>query len=381
MRQFLALALLALIGCSDSSDRSPTPEPPPEPPEPVLPEYDFSTVDERLQQFLDDSERYDGISITLVDRTQGTVHEQSLGDHTTDIVVMLASTSKVPSVSLLMALDEDPNLDFDIAASIDNYLPWDGVYGDRTTVQLVSNTSGIPGLNSLAEYGVHLCQFSPDVQLQDCAQLLYSVELPSTVPAGTTFDYGGSQWQLAGAVAEQVSNSSWRQAFDQYIAGPCELEVMQYGNNIADPTTWTGSPDSMIGLDNPLVEGGAISNLQDYAKYLLMHLRDGQCGDNQVLSSDALAFMRVDRAAEFGTNYGMGWWIEVPEDGSEPTLFWDPGAFGSISWIDTERQIGGFVAIDDYTTFGSGEPIGLVLNDIIPLVEQAVDEARAAVSQ
>ena len=35
----------------------------------------------------------------------------------------------------------------------------DGVYGDRIPSELVSNTSGIPGLDSLLLYGAHLCQF------------------------------------------------------------------------------------------------------------------------------------------------------------------------------------------------------------------------------
>ena len=73
---------------------------------------------------------------------------------------MLASTSKMPAVSLLMALHDDESLDYDVETTIDTYLPWDGVYGDRTTVDLVSNTSGIPGLAALGDYGPHVCQFT-----------------------------------------------------------------------------------------------------------------------------------------------------------------------------------------------------------------------------
>ena len=361
------LALL-LTACSDGSDN---------PPERV-PEYDFSTVDARLQQFLDESDRYDGISVTLVDRLQGTVHEAAFGDHATDIVVMLASVSKVPSASLLMALDDDASLDYDIDAPIERYLPWPGVYGDRTSGQLVSNTSGIPGLASAANYGPHLCQYATAWQLQDCARLIYAWELPDTEPPDTSWDYGGSQWHLAAAVAEVVSNSSWRQAFDDYIAGPCQLEVFQYGNMWEDLTRWNGHPDSLEGLDNPSIEGGAISNLQDYAKLLLMHLNGGVCGETRVLSEESVAAMRVDRGGKHGEPYGLGWWIVPAEDGGEPYLFWDPGAFGSVVWLDTARMIGGFVAIDVYTSIGAPEPIRLVMNDIIPLVAQAVDEARLA---
>ncbi len=357
---------LLLAACSDGSDNNPN----------RPPRYNFSAVDARLQQFLEESERYDGISITLVDRAQGTVHEAAFGDHTTDIVVMLASVSKVPSVSLLMALDDDESLDYDVEAPIEHYLPWPGVYGDRTTAQLVSNTSGIPGLSGLAHYGPHLCQYSPAFQLQECARQIYAWELPGTQPPDTTWDYGGSQWQLAGAAAEVVSNSSWRQAFDEYIAGPCELEVFQYGNMLDNPDSWNGHPDSLRGLDNPSVEAGAIANLQDYAKLLLMHLNGGLCGETRVLAEASVAAMRVDRGGKHGQPYGLGWWIVPGENGADPYLFWDPGAYGSVAWIDTARMIGGFVAIDDYTTISSPDPILLVRDEIIPLVERAVDDAR-----
>lgn len=50
-------------------------------------------------------------------------------------------------------------------------------------------------------------------------------------------------------------------------------------------------------------------------------------------------------------------------------------------WLDTKRGIGGYVAIDDYTRENPGAVYSLVLNQIIPLQQQAVDEARAAVGE
>lgn len=349
------------------------------------PEFDFDEVNAALQSFLAENEVFDGISITLVDRDEGTVHEAAFGDHTLDIVVQLASASKMPSAALLMALDGDASLDYDVTASIDNYLPWDGVYGDRTTEQLLSNTSGIPGLESgLANgnYGPHMCQFSRDVNLLECAETLYTVLVPGTVPPGTIFDYGGSQWQLAGAVVESVTNSTWNQAFEKYIGAPCELDVFTYGNMTLNLSGWTGHPDTLAGQQNAHVEGGAISNMQDYAKILLMHLREGRCGQNQVIPAAAVDFMQVDRAGplggtDMGTGYGMGWWILQGLPGSGEVLY-DSGRYGSIGWLDMERGIGGFVAVDNYSQNPSAAVSTLVLSEIIPLQQAAVDAARAA---
>jgi CubicO group peptidase (beta-lactamase class C family) len=201
--------------------------------------------------------------------------------------------------------------------------------------------------------------------------------VPGSVPRGTQFSYGGTQWQLAGAVAEHVTNSTWGQAFDRYLAGPCELEVFEYGNMWTVMGDWTGSPDSLLGQANAHIEGGAITNLQDYAKILLMHLRGGRCGDTQVMSPESVAFMQDNRAAAVGVNYGMGWWV-LPGNGQRSTIVYDPGAFGAVSWLDMERGIGGYVAIDDYTRADPGAVYALVLDQIIPLQQQAVDAARAA---
>lgn len=360
-------AILFISGCSDGSDGIRKTN--------VV--YDFSALDAAMQQFIDSSSTFDGISYTLVDKDDGAVHEAAFGDHDLDIIVMLASTSKMPSVSLLMALDDDESLQFDVERPIEEYLPWQGVYGDRTTVELVSNTSGIPGLSGIPEYGAHLCQFSADISLQECGEVLYTVEVPGTIAPGIAFDYGGTQWHLSGLVAEHVTNSTWNQAFDQYIGQPCELEVFSYGNPWSDLSSFTGSPDSLIGKQNAHIEGGAISNMQDYAKILLMHLRDGYCGDTQVMSNESIEFVRENRSGDFGPDYGMGWWI-VPGDEENATIYYDPGAFGAISWIDAQRGIGGYVAIDDYSRTEPGAVYSYVLEVIIPLQQAAVDEARAA---
>ena len=388
------LSLLIFLGftggCDNADSRAPASE--------LDPQYDFSAVDARFQQFLDDSEQYDGISYTLVDSRQGTVHEAALGDHTLDIVVLLASASKMPAAVLLMALNDDDSLDFEVGVPIENYLPWDGVYGDRTVEQLLSNTSGIPGLASVLSYrgSPHECIFEPSAQLEACGEAVYTNLIPGTSPPQSGFDYGGAQWQLAGAVAEQVSNSTWRQAFDTYIAQPCELEVFQFGNMGVDWSTlgvdsslWTGYPDSLIGLTNPFIEGGAISNMQDYAKLLMMHLNGGKCGEQQVISEASVEHLQRDRTGAItgtfdGWAYGMGWWI--PED--LPGVILDFGLFGSVGWLDIERGVGGYMATDDYsyTLINAAidplaPPAKLVINEIIQLQQQAVDAARAAVGQ
>ena len=336
---------------------------------------DFSEADAAFVGFLEGSPVFDGISYVVVDGEQ-VLHTAVFGDHTEDLVVMLASTSKVPAVMTLLALEEDPDVAFRMDQPIGEVLPFEGVYGDRTPAQLVSNTSGIPGLRALEDYGDHLCQFNnlPFTTFESCGETLFSVELDDGNEAGSVFDYGGSQWQLAGVTASIAANSEWNQLVDQYLVKPCGLEVFTFGNMWLDLTAWDGTPGSLKGQHNPSVEGGAITNLADYAKLLQIHLNGGYCGDTRVLSEASLASMRIDRGGVVPndpTPYGLGWWISS----DNPGVYHDPGAFGAISFIDVERGIGGYVAIDDYSAVDAGAPIGLVRGTIIPLLQAAYDAA------
>lgn len=339
---------------------------------------DFSEADAAFVGFLEGSPIFNGISYVVVDGEQ-VLHTAVFGDHSEDLVVMLASTSKVPAVMTLLALEEDPNVAFRMDQPIGEVLPFDGVYGDRTPSQLVSNTSGIPGLRALEDYGDHLCQFNnlPFTTFEACGETLFSVELDDGNEAGSIFDYGGSQWQLAGVTASIAANSEWNQLVDQYLVKPCGLEVFTFGNMWLDLTAWDGSPGSLKGQHNPSVEGGAITNLADYAKLLQIHLNGGYCGDTRVLSEASLASMRIDRGGVVPndpTPYGLGWWISS----DNPGVYHDPGAFGAISFIDIERGIGGYVAIDDYSAVDAGAPIGLVRRTIIPLLQASYDAASGA---
>ncbi len=338
---------------------------------PVTP--DFTEVDAAFETFIEESAVFDGVSYVVVD-AQEALHTATFGDHSVDTVVLLASTSKVPAVMTMLALEEDTKATFDMDQAIGEVLPFDGVYADRTPAQLVSNTSGIPGLRQLALYGPHLCQFSFDTSVifEDCGEILLSVPLPDSHDAGSIFDYGGSQWQLAGVTAAVAANATWNQLVEAYLATPCQLEVFTFGNMWEDITQWDGTVASLLGQSNPNIEGGAITNLADYAKLLQVHLNGGFCGEARVLSENALAEMRADRGGAVDTNptpYGMGWWISA----DTPGVYDDPGAFGSISFIDTERGFAGYVAIDDYTRVDADAPVKLVRQKIIPLLQNAFD--------
>lgn len=391
---FIALVLV-LAGCSDSSDNNPSSTP-------SSPEFDFSEVESTLGEFISASEEFSGASIIIEHRTYGSIYEHALGDFTLDTRAAVASVSKSATAALLLALASDPALEFDIDTPIQNYLPWVGAYPDVTAGQMLSNTSGMPNIDNYQSnppsFGNHLCQFHVPEQafnaatLLGCAQGIYETLLPDTLPPGTQFRYGGSDWQLAGGLAEVVGGAGWGQLFDQYIAEPCGLETFEWAR--VAPNEWDYSLEALVpGHPNPNMQAGGIASVKDLASLVSLFLHDGVCGDTQVLSEDAITAARVDRGSPLGSlehrlefpraeefaalGYGLGFWIKPPDDGGEPSLFLGIGAYGSYIWYDTVRGYAGSILLADYPP--NTEVINSVLlieNQLIPMIEEIIDSAQ-----
>lgn len=386
LRQFgflpIMLGAFLLNACSNSNDSA---------------SMNFDEVDSVLENFVADDPNFDGAGIVIVDKNHGVVHQQFFGNFNEDTVIHLASSSKVPSSLVLLAIDEDESVDFDITTPMENYLEGTPAYPGVTVEHALSNTSGIPGLTTLFEIFFqhpeeilsvmpHICQYQDSVDFEVCNASLYQTRLNLSTfedsTPGENFAYGGAQWQLAGQVATAVTGKSWQQLVSDILVQPCELQVFEYGNMFLRLNEWNGNPESLIGQNNPSLEGGAIANMHDYAKLLELQINGGYCGEHQVISQQALDFMRIDRGTSTGSassidstaddgsqgqGYGLGLWIDPPDEGKEATIFSDPGAYGSNAWIDTEYGYGVYIMLEDPETISGSfdkDPLELIENPV-----------------
>jgi CubicO group peptidase (beta-lactamase class C family) len=353
IRWLAIVAMVGLLSACGSSSSSSSPEDA---------EDSFAAVAAIISTFIEDQAEVDGVGLILVDREQGVIHEEAFGDNEIDSIFAIASVSKISVAAIMMALHDEEHID--IAEPINTYLDWGDRYPDLTTEHLLSNHSGLPGLMTHGlPYPPHTCMFLPDGNLLDCAEAIYTdTDLDDVVDPNTEYRYGGGQWHLAGAVAEEATGWTWWQMVDELLVQPCDLDVFEFGNPFGPAELgypqFDGTPESLPGQANPNIEGGAISHIGDMGKLLLMHLNDGLCGDNRVLSEVSAQLMREDRRGPAGTlevdglGAGLGWQITIPDDASDPTLFHVPGAFGSVAWIDTERGYGGYITMDADTVAG-----------------------------
>ncbi|MEQ9323139.1 MAG: serine hydrolase domain-containing protein [Polyangiaceae bacterium] len=373
-RLLIALLLVPLIGCSDS-----TPEREPEPPNP------FAAFDDAVEAYLQSAE-LSGATAVIATEDEGVVHLRAYGDFTVDRVTLLASATKIVSVGVLMRLHDDGVIDID--APIRTYLgDVGGAKGDVTVAQLLSNSSGLVGLLPEPTYAPYLCQFIDGGTLEDCAGSIFSTteDAADLAPPDTEFRYGGGQWQLAGGVAEAASGMSWAELVEMTYIEPCGLENSGYTNHFiktvgqADPFAYPeffdGDLTTLAPTDNPNIEGGMYSTIEDYAQLLVMHLRGGICGDDRVLSEESVTRMQQDRIAEAydGTatldptmpGYGLGWWMTRPN-----TTLSDTGAYGASPWMDVERRYAAMFLME-----GKAEQGALFRIQVTPVLEEIL-EAR-----
>jgi CubicO group peptidase (beta-lactamase class C family) len=346
-----------------------------------LDRYDFTAVAPIIEDYLTET-GLNGAGLIVVERADGVVFHDHWGEFGPDRISLIASSSKMVVAGVLMRLHDEGLLDID--APVSDVVAWGSDNPDITPAHLISNSSGLVGLLPNPAYGPYLCQFFPVGSLQDCAENIFNTtdDDADIVAPDTEFRYGGGQWQVAGAVAEVASGRSWAELIDEIYVQPCGLDVLAFNNPFTQfdaapftyPAAFNGDPSTLVETDNPNLEGGAYTTTSAYGALLLMHLRDGMCGDHRVLSTESLTRMHDDRIREaydgeaWGTNmgYGMGWWIDHGVG-----RITDGGAFGTQPWLDLEDGYGAYLVVEATSTHG-GELSGRLHS----VVEEAVLAAK-----
>jgi CubicO group peptidase (beta-lactamase class C family) len=225
---------------------------------------------------------------------------------------------------------------------------------------LLSNSSGLIGLEQGFEFESYHCWFTADTTLQDCAEQVFTTpdDDAEVIEPDTEFRYGGAQWTVAGAVAEAASGQTWEQLVDELIAAPCGLKSLGFNNRVGFdyPADFDGDPAVLSPTDNPSPGAGAYIAAPDYAQLMLMQLRGGMCGDERVLSGDAVERMLADRIGTVyggdtgGDNgYGMGWWVERA---SGRRIAY--GGFGATPMLDPDNGFGVYLVTESNGETGRG---------------------------
>ncbi|MEQ8840877.1 MAG: serine hydrolase [Acidimicrobiales bacterium] len=338
--------------------------------------YDFAAVTSLVQEFVDEN-ALSGAGLIVVQGDDCVIRHEHWGGFDRDRVSLVASSSKMISAGVLLHLADDGLLDMD--APVADVVSWGSANPDITPAQLVSNSSGLIGL----AFGIpspYYCQFRLDEALQSCAEAIFTTadDDPDVIPPDTEFRYGGAQWQVAGAVAEVASGRTWRELIDEIYVAPCGADSLVFGSPFEEvflggsthAAVSNGGPSPGTDVTNPNIEGGAYITSADYGTLLLMHLRDGRCGGDQVLSPEALALAHGDRIGSVysgdadgpDTGYGLGWYVD-----RESGRLTAPGAYGTVAWLDLDDGYGAYLALEADAAVGER-----LAEQLIPVIEESV---------
>lgn len=339
---------------------------------------DFSSLDARIETRLRETPDVRGAVVLVMEAARGVVHARAYGAFTLDRRFALGTSSTLLSAGVILRLVDQGKLGLD-----DEVRAVLQAWGDHkpgvTVAQLLSGSAGLPSLDEVrsAALGVdgeapsvalaaHGCQRQSAGTLSACARAIYEDDAAETNhPPDTRFAFGGSQLQLAAALAEHVSGRSWDALIDATYREPCGAHSLGYRNfheaeSVDAPYAYPhgfdvpGTP--FVPTENPSIDSGAFITSPDFAKLLLMHLRGGRCGDHQVLAPSTTALMREDRigtvfggvsGSPLASGYGLGWF--VGRGGAVSA----PGSHGAYPMIDVQRGYAVLLLLEEEYIMGA----------------------------
>jgi len=281
----------------------------------------------------------------------------------------IASLSKAFTAFAVMQLADSGKLNLDSA--IGKYLDFSSPEIRRITVrQFLNQTSGFSD------------KVFPELQfriqpanLETAIARLNSVK-PATTP-GTRFSYHNPNYHVLARLVEVLSGESFPGYLQKHILGPLQMTSTFsvantknfYANNKLSKghTYLFGVPLKTKEFDW-FVEGsaGMVSSVNDMARWLMLHLNNGNYNGNQLLSSAGIKSMQTP--PDNNSGYGMGWVNDGNGNISHTGILW---TYQSHQLLMTKKGYGlvilfngGLNIFKDYDSFMQG--IAAILNNDPP---------------
>ncbi len=250
---------------------------------------------------------------------------------TPQTLFFIGSLTKSFTALAVMQLVEAGKVALD--APVRRYLPWFRLAGpqspDAITVRhLLNQTSGLPmaaGMKTLANTGNR-----PNA-VEHLARLISTLE-PSH-PAGAVCEYCNLNYDLLGRIVDAASGEAYADYIQNHIFRPLGMrhsytskEAVRKNGLAMGHRYWFGMPVPAPDLPVPqesIASGQLISCAEDMARYLMVHMNGGRCGDAQILSEAGIEALHQGAAEYimFGISsgrYAMGWFVD--ETGSTKIL-------------------------------------------------------------
>jgi CubicO group peptidase (beta-lactamase class C family) len=321
-----------------------------------------------------DTHTVPGVSLLLAHKGE-VIFKEAFGNLTVDQKVLMASSSKPVTATVVMILVDQGKLSLD--DPVEKYLPeFKGItikgkpLAKSTTVRhLLCNMSGLPGdflaesllkrmrkgvgkaeddkRGNKIEKGNSGARFTSSVNrsLADSVRELAKGGL-ATEP-GAEFHYCTMGFNVAARVAEVAAGRPFEELSRTVLLEPMGMNNTRYtpfGLQALRPIPTLPNGESRF----IMAGGGMSSTLDDFAAFYQMHVNGGTYHGCQVLSEQAVVTMHTRHArlellmaGPYGNDYGLAFFLDRLKDKGQARSMTHPGLFGTTPWLDLDRELVG----------------------------------------
>lgn len=280
----------------------------------------------------------------------------------------LGSLTKAITATLIGALTEQQGMTFE--TTIGQTFPElstkiQPAYLDVSVRQLLSHAAGLPPYRTSQSLR-WLLTLRGTPSEQRYAFLERVLTEPPRFEPGTRHEYSNAGAAIAGAMAERIGGSPYRQLVEELVFARLGGHAA-FGNPglASEPQPWghirtlTGTvmevtPAHPIYWTPLAIEpaGDGSPSLQDYGRFLQLHLR-GLRGRDDVLKATTIQALHGLSPDKPGRGPGMGWTV-LPRDGVEShEHVGSYGAYVAFATIQPSRDI----AVGVFTNMGGGQDL------------------------
>jgi len=352
----LAAATVTLVACSGGASVSPNQDPSPD---------RWAAVDSVVRTQIAQRGGNGNLTLTVYNRRDERVFEQSYGNFSPDRRVAVASASKL--IAGMVLLDVVATGELSLESTTGNVLGWTLPNRNITLRHLLSFTSGLRSLNN--------CTSVASITLAACAATIGGNN-PLAGP-GTRFDYGGTHLHVAARMAEVATGQSWQALFRGRLADKLGLP-----NEVRFFTL----PNQAIGESNPLVAGGLRASAREYGAMLALAFHGGTKDGVTLANSDLFAQQAREPypAVVIGNSpyagatpsfrYGLAGWLECTTPAQGCDVVSSVGLYGFIPWFD--RATGYYATLAMQETAAGATVFSVRLQQaVMPFIRLAIRDS------
>ena len=307
------------------------------------------------------------------------IFKEAFGNLAVDQKVLMASSSKPVTATVLMILVDQGKLALD--DPVEKYLPeFKGITikgkppaKPPTVRHLLCNMSGLPGdflaesmlkrlrkgagkaqddnrVNEIEKGNANTRFFSGgNRSLADSVRELAKGGL-ATEP-GAEFHYCTMGFNVAARVAEVAAGRPFEELSRTELFGPMGMNNTRYTPFGLQALTLR--PTLPNGESRFIMAGGGMSStLDDFAAFYQMQSNGGSYRGHQILSEQAVATMHTRQAklellmaGPYGNDYGLAFFLDRLDDKGLARAMTHPGLFGTTPWLDKDHELVGVLFV------------------------------------